>query len=223
MTIYELGSYSAFFVALLWVLRSRNPVALGALFGGFMIFGFDWFWCIRGFFNATFHPDLTMIPGIDILGQKYPIAVACNWSFYGLIPFLFSKLHGTLSRKLGLLHFPVVLAACIALDLVLEITLSTGVGAYTYHQAPEYLLMGVAWSSSWLLGGLLALTYFGLAYVEKWAAIPVNAGFSPVSENTWKGITMAAGTIFASAFFLTLLQLFWYSAAKPWVESGRLF
>lgn len=29
--------------------------------------------------------------------------------------------------------------------------------------------------------------------------------------------------LWGSFFFLNVLQLFWYSAAAPWVESGRLF
>ena len=55
MAIYEAGSIAAFIAALFWVLRSRNPVNLGALIGGFMIFGFDWLWCGKGFFNLLHH------------------------------------------------------------------------------------------------------------------------------------------------------------------------
>ena len=224
MAIYELGSIGAFLAALWWVLRSRNPLYLGALFGGFMIFGFDWMWCVRGFFNATFNQDLFMIPGINILGEQYPFAVACNWAVgYGLLPVLASNYHGTLSRKLGALHFPVVLVACAVIDLSIEIFLVSGLGVYTYHQKPEFLLMGVAWSNAWLLGGLLTLSYFGLAYARRWAAIPAAAGFAPGNETTWKGITLAAGAIWTSAFFLTVLQYFWYTATTPWIESGRLF
>jgi hypothetical protein len=224
MAIYEAGSIAAFIAALIWVLRSRNPVNLGALIGGFMIFGFDWLWCGKGFFNATFNQNLFMIPGIHILGEQYPFAVACNWAVgYGLMPLIASRFHDTLSKKLGALHFPVVFAACAVIDLSIEIFLVSGLGVYTYHQAPQFLLVGVAWSNAWLLGGLLTLSYFGLAYIQKWAAVPVNAGFSLGSETTWKGLAPAAGAIWTAAFFLTVLQYFWYSAATPWVESARLF
>lgn len=224
MALYQIISTLAFLAALGWVLKSRNPFYLGALLGGFFLFGFDWIWCAKSFFNATFAPGLVLIPGIHIMEQTYPIAVAFNWAVgFGLLPLLLSKLHPTLSRKLGVLHFPVVLAVAAVLDMLAEVPLVSGLGVYTYHQAPEYLIWGVPWSNLWFGGGLLALPYFGLAYMEKWAAIPPGAGFSPSSETTWKGMFMAAATLWGSFFFLTVLQLFWYSAVAPWVESGRLF
>ncbi len=224
MAIYEIGSIVAFLAALAWVVRSRNPVNLGALIGGFLIFGFDWLWCSKAFFNATFTQNLTMFPGIHILGEQYPVAVACNWAIgYGFGPLLLSKFHGPLSRSLGKLHFPVILAACAVVDISIEAILISGLGVYKYHQAPEFLILGVAWSNAWLLGGLLAFAYFGLAYVQKWTAIADGAGFAPGSETTWKGISLAAGAIWTSAFFLTVVQFYWYSATTPWIESGRLF
>jgi hypothetical protein len=81
----------------------------------------------------------------------------------------------------------------------------------------------VFWSNTWLLGGVLTASYFGLAHVQKWAAIPESAGLALTSETTWKGLLMAAGAILTSAFLLGVLQLFWWSATHPWVESGRLF
>jgi len=224
MIIYQIVSVLAFLGTLGWAISSRNPFNLGAVIGGFFLFVFDWLWCGKGFFNATFAPDLVMIPGIHILGQHYPIAVACNWSVgFGLLPLLLSRLHGTLAQKLGVLHFPVVLVVSAALDMMSEMPLVSGLGIYTYHQAPEYLLWGVPWSNLWFGGGLMALPYFGFAYARKWAAIPANAGFSLSSETTWRGILMAAATPWAAFFALTLPQLFWYSAAAPWIESGRLF
>jgi hypothetical protein len=224
MAIYEIVSVLAFLGALGWAINSRNPFNLGAVLGGFFLFVFDWIWCGKWFFNATFTGDLTMIPGIHILGQQYPIAVACNWSVgFGLMPLLLSRFHGALSAKLGVLHFPVVFAVAAVLDMLAEVPLVSGLGVYTYHQAPQYLLWGVTWSNLWLGAGILALPYFGFAYVQKWAAIPPNAGFALNSETTWKGILMAAATLWASFFIMGVPQIFWYSAVAPWVESGRLF
>lgn len=224
MAIYEIVSIVAFLAALGWAINSKNPFNLGAVIGGFFLFVFDWIWCGKWFFNATFTSNLTMIPGIDIMGQQYPIAVACNWSVgFGLMPLLLSKYHGTLSSKLGMLHVPVVLVVAAVFDMLAEIPLVSGLGVYTYHQSPEYLLWGVAWSNLWLGAGILALPYFGFAYVQKWAAIPPNAGFSLSSETTWKGIVMSAATLWASFFIMGVPQIFWYSHAAPWVESGRLF
>ena len=74
----------------------------------------------------------------------------------------------------------------------------------------------------WFMGGLLTASYFGLASVEKWVAIPEGAGLALNSETTWKGLLMPAAAILTSAFLLGTLQLFWWSAVHPWVESGRL-
>lgn len=38
-----------------------------------------------------------------------------------------------------------------------------------------------------------------------------------------KGLADALAIIRAAVFCLTVPQLFWYPAATPWVESGRLF
>ena len=89
MGIYEIVSIGAFVAALVWALRSRDPINLGALFGGLLIFGFDWMWCSKSFFNATFTTELFNIPGLHIRGESYPFAVACNWAVgFGLIPVL---------------------------------------------------------------------------------------------------------------------------------------
>ena len=49
---YQIFSVAAFVAVLAWALRSRNPFNLGAVMGGFMLWGFDWLWCSRGFWNA---------------------------------------------------------------------------------------------------------------------------------------------------------------------------
>lgn len=224
MIIYETLSIAAFLAALVWTLLSRNPFNVGALFGGLLLFGFDWLWCGKGFFNATFAAGLLSIPGIQILGERYPFAVACNWAVgFGLVPLLVSRVHASFGRVLGMFHFPVIFAAFAVFDLVIEIICVSGLGVWTYHQAPAYLLYGVPWSNTWLLGGLLTLSYFGLAWLRRWVPIPDSAGFCVTSESTWKGIVLSAAVIWAAAFFLTVVQLFWYSAAMPWVLSGRLF
>jgi hypothetical protein len=224
MAIYEILSVLAFIAAFIWTLRSRDPLCLGALLGGILLFAFDWLWCGRAFFNATFTNDLMMIPGIHMYGQTYPIAVALNWSVgFGFLPYLLARLHGAASARLGMLHYPVALAIGAVIDMAAEIPLVSGLGVYTYHQAPEYLLAGVPWSNLWFGGNLIAMSYFGLAYACKWAAVPPGHGFALRSEITWKGMTMAAAALYTAFFVSTVGQLWWYSAAAPWVESGRPF
>jgi hypothetical protein len=224
MVIYEIISSLVFLVALVWVYRTRNPFYLAALVSGFFLFVFDWLWCGRDFFNATFNQELTMVPGIDVLEQRYPWAVAFNWSVgFGLVPLLLSKYHGSWSAKLGALHFPVVLAVSAVADIAIEVSLVTGLGVYTYHQAPEYLIWGVPWSNLWFGGGLMALPYFAFHYCQKWTDLPPDAGFSLSQESTWKAFFMATAALWVSFFALTIPQIFWYAFATPWIDSGRLF
>jgi hypothetical protein len=221
---YEIVITVLFLGVLVWALRSRDPINLGAVLGGFMLFGFDWLWCSRGFWNATTDQSLTMIPGIHILGQQYPVSICFVWSVgFGFVPLMASKAHDSIGRTLGRLHFPVVLAVAALIDLVVEAVCISGLGVWSYHQAPEYLLYGVVWSNTWFLGGVLTAAYFGLARVRKWAAIPEGAGLALTSETTWKGVLMAASTILLPAFLLGTAQLFWWSAMHPWIESGRQF
>jgi hypothetical protein len=224
MLIYEILSAVFFAIALIWAIRSKNPLYLGALVSGFLLFVFDWLWCGRDFFNATFNTNLTMIPGLNILGEQYPFSLAFNWAIgFGLLPLLLCKFHNTLQTKLGLMHFPVILAFAAAVDLLMEVALVTGLEVYTYHQSSEYLLWGVPWSNLWFGGGLLALPYFSFFYVQEWVPINARVGFSLKNEATWKGFFMSAAALWVPFFFLTVLQLFWYSAAAPWITSGRLF
>lgn len=224
LAAYEVGMTLVFLIVLGWAIKSRDPINVGALLGGFMLFGFDWLWCSKGFWNATVAPSLVMIPGLDILGQRYPITICFIWAVgFGLIPLLASRYYEAIRSRLGVLHFPVILAAAAVIDILVETFFISGIGVWSYHQAPKYLLWGVVWSNAWFLGGVLAVSYFGLAYVRKWAAIPPNAGLSLADENAWKGLLMSASAILVPAFLLGVVQLFWWSATHPWVESGRLF
>lgn len=221
---YEIGMTLIFLSVLVWGLRSRDPINLGAIIGGFMMFGFDWLWCSKGFWNATTDQSLLMIPGIDILGVRYPISICFVWAVgFGFLPLIAAKFYEPIRRALGPLHLPVILLVSAALDIVIEAVFISGIGVWTYNQEARYLLLGVVWSNTWFLGGVLAASYFGLAYVRKWASIPANAGLSLSSETTWKGILMAASTILVPALFLGTLQVFWWSANHPWVEVGRPF
>ena len=138
-------------------------------------------------------------------------------------PYLIAQAHGSLSKRLGIWHYPVVLVLAAMIDMAAEISLVSGLGVYAYHQAPGYLIYGVPWSNLWFGGNLIALSYFGLAYAQKWAALPEDCGFALDKETTWKGLVMAAAALWTPIFFITVIQFFWYSAAAPWVESGRLF
>jgi len=219
---YEIVVTVAFLAVLIWTLNTRSPIALGAIVGGFLLSGFDWLWCSRGFWNATTAGGLVMVPGLHIMGVHYPITICFVWSIgFGFIPVFASSHYPAIARAFGRLHIPIIFVIAAIIDWLIEYIGVTTLGVWTYHQAPAYLLGGVPWSNSWFLGGVLACSYFGLAKVKKWGSISDNAGFSPFSENTWKGVLLAASAIFTPAFLLGVAQLFWWSATQPWVESGR--
>jgi hypothetical protein len=77
---YEIVITLVFLAFLAWSIRSANACYLGALFGGYMLAGFDWIWCTAGFWNATFNSELTMIPGLNIQGVEYPFTIGFLWS-----------------------------------------------------------------------------------------------------------------------------------------------
>jgi hypothetical protein len=175
-----------------------------------MLCGFDWLWCSRGFWNATINPKLiTIIPGIDIQGQRYPFSICfvCALGF-GMVPLLASKAHDRIGRALGVLHIPVILLAGALIDWIVETICTHDLQVWTYHQAPQHLLRDVVWSNTWFMGGPLALAYFGLARVPKWTAIEDGAGPSLASEQTWKSLLMASATTLTPALLLATAQLF---------------
>ena len=221
---YEIVITILFAGVLGWAIRSGDPINLGAILGGFMMCGFDWLWCSRGFWNATIAPGLTMIPGLDIQGVRYPFSICFIWAVgFGALPLIASRWHDVWAAKLGALHLPVIFAASALIDLIVEFVGTRVVGAWTYHQAPAYIFGGVPWSNFWFLGGVITASYFGLAAVRQWAVIPAGSGLSLAKETTWKGVLMAASAILLPAFLLGTVQLFWWSATHPWIESGRPF
>lgn len=223
--IYEIVSFVSFLAVLVWAIRSRDPLNLGAIVGGFMMWTFDWLWCTRGFWNVTVEQNaLIPMPGLEIQGVRYPLAAACNWAVaFGFIPLLLSYRYEPIRRALGILHLPVMLVAFGVFDVLVEALVVNVLRVYAYHQEAKYLFMGVAWSNVWLLGGYFTAAYVGLAHVRRWIALPKQAGISFGQEATWKGIYLGIAAIITPAFTLGMFQLWWWSAVSPWTESGRPF
>lgn len=213
------------FIGLLaWAFRSKNPINVGALAGGCMLFGFDWLWCSRGFWNATVNPNMMMIPGLNIQGLTYPFTICFVWGIgFGFVPLLASKYYDSIRGALGRAHFPVILLLGACIDVAVEGVFVSVFHQWTYHQDARFKIFGDLWSNTWMLGGIIALAYFGLAYAERWANLPDRPGLSPFKESTWKGFFMAMAAILTPAALLGPLQLFWWSTVHPWVESGRPF
>lgn len=224
MRVIEAVIFLVYFVVLVWVLRRRDPLALGAIVAGTLCFVFDWAWCARSFFNATFNPDLIPIPGISVQGLFYPVAVAPAWGLaFGLPAVLLAQAGDWLDRRFGVLSW-VLIWLVGGVGMTLAENLLTGVlGIYTYHQKPEFLLGTVPWSNILLSGNLMLLSYLFFRSMQTWAALPGGVGFALHNTLARKGLVMGALPIWGAFVIAYVIQLFWYGAVDPWVESGRPF
>jgi len=221
---FEIVTLLLWIASLAWTLRSRNPIYLGALLGATVLFGFDWMWITKGFFNVTYNPDLIGLPGLEMMGIREPLVIpfAYGMAFGPFVSLLVMGAEG-FDRRFGGWGYGVVWLIGAVGVMLYEIPVVYLLHIWTYHQLPEFMIWGVPWSDIWLAGNMVLFSYAGLRWMQRWAAIPPGAGFSPSEENTWKGLLMGAMPIW-TAFYLTyLLQLFWYSWAEPWVDAGRPF
>ncbi|HKY93394.1 MAG TPA: hypothetical protein VJM11_20245 [Nevskiaceae bacterium] len=221
---YEIVTILIYLASFFWLLRLRNPVYMGALLGATLVFGYDWAYTAKSFFNVTYNPDLLWIPGIEIMGIKEPLAIPFAYGMaFGPFCVALVMMRDKLDKAFGLWGYLVVWVIGAIGVMLYEVPVVHILHIWTYHQLPEHMLWGVPWSDIPLAGNLVAFTYAWLRWMERWAQLPPNAGFSLSSENTWKGFVMG-GTAPWCGFYLTyVLQLWWYSYAEPWVDAGRPF
>lgn len=221
---YELATAIIYATSFLWLWRVRSPLYLGALIGATCVFGFDWIYCGKDFFNATYNPDLIWIPGLDIRGVREPLAIPFAYGMaFGPFAVWLVMQQGFFDRVFGLWGYAIVWIIGAVGVMLYEIPVVHFLHIWTYHQAPGHLLWGVPWSDIWLAGNLIGVTYGCLRWMTRWANIPADAGFSLRNEDTWKGIVMGGLAPWAGFYVTFVIQLFWYSHAAPWVESGRPF
>lgn len=221
---YELVTVAIYLASFFWLLRTRNPVYMGALFGATFVFGFDWAYCAKSFFNVTYNPDLIWIPGIEIMGVREPLAIPFAYGMaFGPFAVALVMMRDRLDRAFGVWNYAVVWLIGAIGVMLYEVPVVHVLHIWTYHQAPEHMLWGVPISDIWLAGNLVGITYAVLRWMERWAQIPAGAGFNLKSENTWKGLVMGGVAPWCAFYITYVIQLFWYSHAQPWVDAGRPF
>ena len=221
---FEGVSVVLYVLALLWILRLRNPVYLGAYLGATLLYGYDWMWFTKGFFNATFNAAAVAIPGTSIQGLFVPYSVPLNYGLgFGLIAILLVRAGKFFDRSMGRWQYPAIWLLGVVAIGVYEIPIVHVLKVWTYHQRPEYMLYGFPWSNFWLAGNLVLGCYAGLRACEAWADLPERVGFGVRRTTTWKGLTMGLLPIWGAFYATQLIQMFWYAGAQPWVESGRPF
>lgn len=221
---YEIVTVLIYLGSFFWLLRLRNPVYMGALLGATLVFGYDWAYCAKSFFNVTYNPDLIWIPGIDIMGIKEPLAIPFAYGMaFGPFCVALAMMRDTFDRKFGVMGYGVVWVIGAIGVMLYEVPVVHVLHIWTYHQQPDAMLWGVPWSDIPLAGNLVAFTYAMLRWMERWSNIPPNAGFDLSKENTWKGFIMGGTAPWCGFYTTYVLQLFWYSYAEPWVDAGRPF
>ena len=219
---YELATVLAYVAALGWL--RRNPLFLGALLGATLVYGFDWVYCSRYFFNVTYDPGLIWIPGLEVSGVKEPLAIPFAYGLaFGPFPVTLVMMKDVFDRRFGVWGYAVVWMIGAIGVMLYEVPVVHLLHIWTYHQRPEHMIWGVPWSDTWLAGNLVLITYAGLRWMERWSRIPAGARFDLKSEDTWKGIVMGGLPVWAAFYITFLIQQFWYSATQPWVEAGRPF
>ena len=222
---YEVISIAVYLLGLWWIIRQRNPLYLGAIIGATFLYGFDWAACTRGYFNATYNPDLIRIPGLTNQGIYEPAVIAFNYGLpFSILPILLTRSTRQLEQKMGKAGTLFFAWLCGVTGVVVyEIPTVHVLHIWTYNQLPEYMVYGFPWSNFWLAGNLVLFPYIGFRHMSRWAAIPQDAGFGYRNENTWKGILMGGLPIWGGVYVTYLIQMFWYANVHPWVDVGRPF
>jgi hypothetical protein len=221
---YEVVTLLIYIASFIWLLRLRNPVYMGALVGATLVFGFDWAYCAKSFFNVTYNPDLIWIPGIEVMGIREPLAIPFAYGMaFGPFTVLLVMMRDKLDRAFGIWNYAVVWVIGAIGVMLYEVPVVHILHIWTYNQLPEHMLWGVPWSDIWLAGNLVGISYAVLRWMERWAQVPAAAGFDLRSEHTWKGIVMGGVSPWAAFYITYVIQLFWYSHAEPWVDVGRPF
>lgn len=221
---YEIVTLLLYVVAFIWIWRMRNPVFLGAMIGATLVFGFDWVYCTKFFFNVTYNPALVWIPGLNIQGIREPLAIPFAYGVaFGPFTVLLVKGKDWFDRMFGTAHYIVVWVIGAIGVMMYEVPVVHLLHIWTYNQQPSEMLWGVPWSDLWLAGNLIGISYAVLRWMERWAQIPPNTPFRIGSEASWKGIIMGGVAPWVGFYVTFLIQLFWYSYAQPWVDVGRPF
>ena len=223
--IFEAVSVLLYAAGLVWVLRLRNPLYLGAYLGATLVFALDWHWATNSFFRVTFNGHLVPIPGIAIAGQHEPAAIPLNYAIgFGVPAILYARHEKGLEQRFGRKRVAGLWVAGALGVAIYEIPVVHILHIWTYHQRSNFLVAGFPWSNFWLAGNLILGSCAGVALMKRWAAIPDGTRLSARDETTWKGLLMGAMPVMTAFYITGLLQLWWYSAAQPWiVPSPRLF
>jgi hypothetical protein len=226
--IFELGCLVLWLAGLRWVLRTRNPVFLGAYTASALLVLFDWTFNAKWFFRVDYSSHF--IPLWIIEGARQPVALAMNYAFYFGAPVaLLVHNRDRIDRRFGTRGWLVVFVVSSAALPVFEIPMVKVLHLWHYYQRPGFLLGGVPWSNIWYSGMLTTACYGAVRLALRWSRVPSLVGGPALREATvdreewWRGFVMGLGAIWAAFYLAMLVQLVWYALTQPWVPTPRPF
>jgi len=232
--LFELVCIVSWLVGLVWIRRTKNPVYAGVYFGSSTLMLFDWLFNTDWFFRVVY--DDKFIPFWRIQGVGQPVAIAANYAFFFGVPvLLFVQHRERLDRAVGFAgSFLAVFAFAVGLDAAFEIPMVTFLKVWRYYQAPQFLVGGVPYSNLWFSGLLMTTSYGAARLAVRWASgprpAPAPAGGSVSSstlesprETWWRGFVTGAAALWSAFYVSASLQLIWYAAVTPWIDSPRPF
>lgn len=220
--LYELLSLVLAIGGLVYVIRRRNALYTGLFIGSAVGGGvFEWIFDTRWFFNLTPDPRLITMWSLD--GVQSPAAMVFFYTFFFGIPLILLVEHSpALFRRFGALGTTAMLVVAAAVGVLLFEGFNTSViQVYTYHQAPQYLVWGMPWSNLWFSPLIFVFAFWGAMGARRL----VEQQNSVAEPGISRASAVAAGfaVLITSYFTAFTLNLIWYLAAQPWVESGRPF
>ena len=218
---FEIGGLLIYLAALVFSLRTRDPFFIG-IFASCNLFVFwDWIFNTVWFFNVTFNAKLTTL--WVIAGERETLAAVLAFvGFYYWVFHLLARYSQALDARLGRWQYPLLYAVSCVYVLVFEV-MFVNLGVWTYWQKPEYEFYGVAWSNAFFNAHIIILCYLLLRYFRTWAQLESVGSMDLRRESFWKPFVLAASAVQAGTFAAFSIQMVWYIATQPWVESPRLF
>lgn len=220
---FQAGGLVTWVAALVFSVRGRRPFYLGLFFTCNLFVFWDWVFNLKWFFNVTFNEKLVAL--WTIAGERETLAAVLAFvGFYYWVFHLLTKFAGRLDARLGRWQYPAIYVASGVYVLVFEV-LFVNLGVWTYWQKPAYELYGAAWSNAFFNAHIILLGYVLLRTFRRWASLDDGAPavLDPRSEAFWKPFVLSASAVQTGTFVAFGIQMLWYVATQPWVESPRLF
>lgn len=217
----EIGGATVYLLALYFSVRRRDPFYLGMFVACNLLVFWDWIFNTRWFFNVVFDERLFALWSIQGEHETFAALFAFVGFYYWVFHILMSR-EATLDRIMGVWQYPLIYIASAIYVLCFEVFF-VNLGVWTYYQQDAYLLYGAAWSNAWMNSNIIVFCLLLLKAFRRWAQIGGVSGWSPRSESFWKSFVLS-GSAISSGFFLAFaLQMIWYIATQPWIESPRVF